>query len=161
MTCVYELPVPEKVSKMLTELLGRNAKAARAARYPVGPKTPGAVGIYLTEESKPGAVVFVDLPLACSAGGALSLIPTNIVEEGIKSGDVPANILENFAEVLNVARAWFERPEVAKLKLESVKSAVGNCSRGLLTMLLKSKHRLDLAVEITGYPSGRMVICVT
>ena len=160
MSHVYELPAPESVSKMLSDLLGKPSKASRAQRYPVGPKTPGAVGIYMTEENKPGVVVFADLALACSAGGALSLIPANIVEEGIKGGDVPANMLENFQEVLNVGRSWFEKANAPKLKLESVKSAIGNCSKGLLTMLLKSKNRMDLNVEIPGYPKGRLVICV-
>jgi hypothetical protein len=160
MSCTYDLPAPETVSKLLSDLLGKSSKAARAQRLPVGPKTPGAVGILVDDAEKPGAVIFADLALACSAGGALSLIPQNIVEEGIKSGDVPSNMLENFQEVLNVARAWFERPNLPKLKLESVKSAIGNCSRGLLTMMLKSKYRLDLSIEIAGYPRGRMVICV-
>jgi len=160
MTCTYDLPAPETVSKLLSDLLGKSSKATRALRLPVGPKTPGAVGLLVNEESKPGAVIFADLAFACSAGGALSLIPQNIVEEGIKSGDVPSNMLENYQEVLNVARGWFERPNLPKLKLESVKSAMGNCSRGMLTMMLKSKHRLDLAIEIAGYPRGRLVICV-
>jgi hypothetical protein len=160
MATTYELPTPEVVSKLLSDLLGKATKTSRSTRFPIGPKTPGAVGIYLGEADKPGAVVFADLPLACAAGGALSLIPMNIVEEGIKSGDVPSNMLENFAEVLNVTRSLFEKPNVPKLKLESVKSAIGNCSRGLLTLLLKSKYRLDLNVEIAEYPRGRLVICV-
>lgn len=161
MTCVYELPAPETVTKLLSDLLGKPSKALRASRFPVGPKTPGAVSILVNEENKPGVVIFADIAFACSAGGALSLIPQNIVEEGIKSGDVPSNMLENFKEVMNIARSWFEKPSVPKLKLDSVKPAIGNCSRGLLTMLLKSKYRLDLNVEITGYPKGRLVICVT
>ena len=160
MSCLYELPPPESVSKLLSDLLGKPSKAIRANRFPVGPKTAGAVSIFVSDENKPCAVVFSDIAFTCSAGGALSLIPQNIVEEGIKSGDVPANMLENFQEVMNVARSWFERPNVPKLKLESVKSAIGNCSKGLLTMLLKSKHRLDLNIDIAGYPKGRLVICV-
>lgn len=162
MTVVYNLPNPESVSKLLSDTLGKPIKTQRGPRFPVGPKTPGAIGIYVSEsEGKPGAVVFADLCAACSTGSALSLIPANITEEGIKSGDVPANMLENYSEVLNIARTMFERDTAPKLKLDSVKSAVGNCSKGLLTMLLKSKHRLDLNVEIPGYPRGRLVICVS
>lgn len=160
MPCVYELPAPEGLSKALSESLGKDVKASRAQRLPVGPKTPGAVGVLVDEASKHGAVIFADLALACTAGGALSSIPRNIVEEGIKSGDVPANLLESYQEVMNAAPGWFERPNLPKLKVDSTKSAAGNCSRGMLTMMLKSKHRLDFAIEVAGYPRGRLAICV-
>jgi hypothetical protein len=161
MAPTYDLPIPDDVSKKLSDMLGKPAKASPGNRFPVGPKTPGAVSILVNEENKPGAVIFADVAFACSAGGALSMIPQNIVEEGIKSGDIPANMLDSFREVMNVAQSWFEKPDAPKLKLESVRSAIGNCSRALLTMLLKSKNRLDLSVEFTGYPKGRIVICVT
>jgi hypothetical protein len=160
MGSTYELPAPEVVSAALSELLGKPTKATRTTRLPVGPKTPGTVAMYIDEQRKAGAVIFTDLALACAAGGAVSALPQNIVEEGIKSGDVPSNMLESLQEVMAAANAWFERPNVPALKLDAAKSAVGNCSRGLLTMLHKSKNRLDLTIEITGYPKGRIVICV-
>jgi hypothetical protein len=95
-----------------------------------------------------------DYSFANYAGAALSAIPLATASSAIKAGTVADNILENLAEVMNVAVNLFIDSFGGRLELESV-LRVADLSPETQALLL-ADNRAKIEVAIPRYGSGRV-----
>jgi hypothetical protein len=148
---VASLPAVQDVRELFAMLLRRVVSVSG------GPAAsgPGAVaGVYSDDQGGAGAVAVFDLALAGRAGAALSMIPVGMVAESIRRGQLADNLLDNLAEVLNVANALFNDGSGPHLKLSSVVPIVtGECAP-------VPSRRLDTCVKIAGYGVGALSLIV-
>lgn len=161
MTAVHTLPEPATVGQLLGNLFGKKVTTTKAAaKVVLGPRTPGALGVFVADDGQPAALVYCDVAIACSAGAALALVPPATALETVKSNTIPANLLENLHEVINVARSWFESAGAPRVKLAVVHAPPWTLAKEELALAMKPTERLDLDIEITGYAKGKMCLLV-
>jgi hypothetical protein len=152
------LPSVENICKLLGEILGKEVKAAFAPAYSLSLLKPKVVAAYRAGAGCPIYVCVCDLRFAVFAGAALSLIPAEVAKENLKAGRCDVSLLENLAEILNIARQWFQKPGGQHVgspyiyyKAEQIPSVIG-------TLLTAPSFRLDLDIGIPGYGTGRVSI---
>ena len=152
------LPHPKDVRDMFTGLLGREVEVAPGT--PVVPTDVErvAVGVYVEDNLSLAAAIAADLPLAAFAGAALGLVPRGAAEDAVEDKALPANLWENFAELLNIGASLLNHDGAPHVRLYGLHHPdqlptpdVGELLRGL-------GHRLDLVVKIAGYGSGALSI---
>lgn len=112
------------------------------------------VASYHDNEGVIKRLLVCDYSFANFAGAALSAIPVATATSAIKAGTVADNILENLAEVMNVAVNLFIDSFGGRLELESV-LRVADLSPETLAAL-QSDHRVRIEVAIPKYGSGKV-----
>ena len=153
-----KLPAPDALMKMLTSLVDRRVVALRGARMM---KTEWrAIASYVDKTSALRFVAATDMAFLASTGAALALIPVPQVQDAIKTGKPSPVLIENAFEVMNIASALFneldESMHVKIRKLDLMPSLPADAT----VALERAKTRLDLDVEITGYPKGKLSLAV-
>lgn len=152
-----EMPTPEDVSKLLTGLLSRRTVVKRASAWLDAAKQPVWVGDYLADAGAVDAAFVCELPLAGFLGAALAMIPPKIAVDAAKAGKLPADISENFREVVNVVSATLNHGTV-HVRLGAVAVKPGGAA-ALPSPLQKGPvRRLDLDVSVDGYGAGKMCL---
>ena len=134
-------------------LVGKRVRAKKVAAL-VGP----AIKATATYVDATGAVAFValtDLPLVASMGAALAMIPPAMAQESIKSGKAGPMLVENAYEILNVAASLFN-DEDGSTHVKVTKLDFAPLAADIATRVRTSKHRIDLDVEVPGYPNGKV-----
>ena len=154
----FQLPSPEALSKTFTSLLGRQVTAKRAAA-PSAAKNP-VVAVYSTAASPAAVVCLVDLPLACSLGAALSMIPAPVASQSAKAGSVAANLLENLTEVMNVAAGLLNTGGQVRLALSQVIPPGKPLPPEATALRARPAGRADFDVAIAGYEAGGLAVLV-
>ncbi|MBL8768672.1 MAG: hypothetical protein JNL94_14945 [Planctomycetes bacterium] len=161
MASVHNIPAPDAVARLFNDLLGRRVVAKKSAvKQAVTPRSPGAFGLYGPGDDQIDGIVFCDVALACYSGAALSLIPAATVQQSVRAGKMADGTFENFSEVLNIARGWFDTPGQPPVKLRRCVPAPCDLPKELIALLLKPAERLDLDIEIDGYGAGKMLLVV-
>lgn len=155
----FQLPAPETIAKTLTNLLGRQATVKRAAA-PSPAKNP-VVAIYSTAASTAAVLCVLDLPLGCSLGAALSMIPAPVASGCAKSGTIADNLLENLVEVMNVSAALLSAGSQVRLALAQVIPPGKPLPPEATALRTKPAGRLDLDVSIAGYEAGGLAVLVS
>ncbi len=118
---------------------------------------PGAaVALYVDDHLRSAAVVVFDFALAAHAGAAIGLLPPGASEAAMEDGELPKNLHENAAEVLNIMASLFNVPGAPHLKLHAA-YAPGEVLR-VTEMATRTGSRLDLKVEIARYGKGALSI---
>jgi hypothetical protein len=148
------MPTAFEVQGILTSLLGKPVRA-RACK-PVDPATldKGVVALFTSGARSCAFVTIFDLPLACSLGAALMLIPGDTARESAKSGTIPENILDNVREVFNVCSRFFSAKDAPRCYLESCHIPGTEIPESALKMVREAPTRLCFQLELTGYPGG-------
>jgi len=150
------LPSADDVSRLLNGLLGKSVNVKKGT--PVSPdKVKASVALYRDASGALGAVCVSDLVVAAGAGAALALVPAGVAADSAKEGVLPANLAENWREVLNVASSWFNvaGSHVSLREVLQPADAVPDDAKALLA---KPPTRADFEVEIAGYGSGHMTL---
>lgn len=149
--------------ELRTLLDGLFDKPVKVAAHPT-PVLPGrdvqVVGCYVDDTSALRAVVFTDLVVGASLGGALALVPAPRVEEAVGAGAVPADLADNTREVLNIAASLFNCGD-AHLKLDAVFVAPQPVSEQVVDFLRGASQRQDVTVDVPGYGSGVVALLVS
>ena len=158
MSTSFTMPAGAELGQKLGDLIGKEIAVGRGQRIPIGPRSRGAMGVFAAEDGEASALVYFDLPAACSTGAAIALLPAASAEEGEKRGQVPEDLFENLTEVFNVAHSWFENGP--PLKLVGSLSLPAPMSRPVMLLLLRQTNRLDLTIEIPDYSQGQLSIFV-
>ncbi|HET7658777.1 MAG TPA: hypothetical protein VFK66_00205 [Oryzihumus sp.] len=153
------LPPPKRIRDLFADLLGREVDISPCLE-PVVPTLlrPCAIGVYVTDDIKTGAVVCADLELAARAGAALSLVPKAGADAAIEGRYIPQNLLDNFAEVINVFAGLFNVPNAPHLKLYSVVAPDETPPADLVPLVRRVTRRVDLRLAIDGYGLGHLAV---
>jgi hypothetical protein len=157
-TLTTALPNPKDVRDMLTELLGRDVTVAPAEPMPLGERDLVTVAVYVNDALRTAAVVMVDLPLSAYAGAAIGLVPAGGAEAAIEDRELAPSVKENLDEVLNIVSALFNTDGAPHLKLYATYGWGEAPPTDISAVMRAFGQRLDLAVTIAGYGSGRLGI---
>ena len=147
------LPTPESFADLAGMLVGKRVRAKKVPAL-----APTAIKANATYVDGSGAVAFValaDLALVASLGAALAMIPPTMVQEAIRSGKPGDMLVENAYEILNVAASLFNDAD-GSCHVKVTKLEFSALPADLATKVRTSKVRLDLDVEIPGYPNGKV-----
>lgn len=161
MASVHNIPAPDAVARLFNDLLGRRVIAKKSAvKQAVTPRSPGVFALYGPTDEQTDGIVFCDVALASFSGAALSLIPAATVQPSVRAGKMADGTFENFSEVMNIARGWFDTPGQPPVKLRRCVASPCELPKDLIAMILKPAERLDLDLEIDGYGAGKMLLIV-
>ena len=147
------LPTRENMNHLFTMLFG-DETACQPAKAPV-PLDPGTViGIYTDVSGAVRRAVACDLSFASSAGAALSLIPLATVNDAVKSGTLPDNILANLHEVMNISVNLFAESYKERLEFSNLVRFEGLADDAKASLQTGTKVNFD--VKFAQYPTGRV-----
>jgi cellulase/cellobiase CelA1 len=157
-TVISPLPSNLAIRNLLEDLLGRDVSVNPGPPCSVGGAPGAAVALYVDDHLRSAAVVVFDFALAAHAGAAIGLLPPGASEAALEDGELPTNLHENAAEVLNIMASLFNVPGAQHLKLHAA-YAPGEVLRSDVTeMATRTGSRLDLTVEIARYGKGALSI---
>lgn len=155
------LPDPKAVRDLLLDLLGRNVDVAVSDPYAPKPSEPATLAVYVDDSLRTMAVIALDLDISAHAAAAIGLVPVGGSEAAIEDGELSPLLQDNLAEVLNICASLLNAPGHPHVKLHAAYppgAAVPGDVHGYAAVL---GHRLDLAVDITGYGRGRWsIVCL-
>ncbi|MFK7931378.1 MAG: response regulator [Myxococcota bacterium] len=123
---------------------------------PMDVRNPGlsAFAVYELNGNAQGFVI-MELPLAASLAGGLSLIPPARVEAAVKSGALEGELLGNLNEAFNLmCRATGAGGKAATLK----KVEIGTEIPLFLRALSRKCRRCDVRITVPGYSAGRLCL---
>jgi hypothetical protein len=155
-----KLPSPAAVGRMLTDLLGRSCGIQPTAKP--GFADQGIVGVLVDRAGATRGLTFSDRTFAACSGAALVLVPRAVADEATRKGVIPPSLLENHQEIVNVSTALFNavNSDADHLKLKETLVTGPATPQAIRTFLIKPTARLDLAVDVTGYGTGKLSLLV-
>ena len=161
MTTICPLPQHTEVKEFIENLLGKPVSVDDGKPVVLSPKRPSVIAPYLLDDGKVGAIAVCDIEFAACAGGALTMMPVDIVQDSIRQSKIPDNILENFKEVLNVFSGIFNKPDYSHVALSGVLITPLALSRNIVEVIAQPAGRMDFTISIDGYGSGRLSVLVS
>ncbi len=156
MTGTTVLPAPKPVKDMLTDLLGRDVTVAPSDPVPTGEKHPIAVGVFVDDSMRMGALAVMDLPMAAYCSAAIGLVPVGGAEAAIEDRELPKSLQDNLYEVLNIMSALFNVPGAPHLRLHASYPPGEIAPNDVAAVVRTLGMRLDQDVTIAGYGIGRL-----
>jgi len=160
MVAHYPVPIQEDVRDLLTDLLGRGVAVDKVPPGAFDDGEPGAIAEFVTDEEATAALCVLDAPFAVRVGAALVMVPANVAEEDLASGDVPDHHLENVREVVNIFGRMLNSATTPHVRLHGLHRWPGPLSEGVQALLEEPEFRRDFAVAVEGYGEGRFSILV-
>ncbi len=158
MTYQFRRPAPSTVSGMFSTLLGRDIKIDTRRRIRVGPRDHFTAATFLSESGTLIGMAAFDLPLSCSLGGALSLIPIHVVKKCQESHAMDEMLWENLHEVFNICTRFFHDAFFTEMiALDKVYTNPDDLPRDLLKFLRRATHRHEMGCTVPGYGAGGMM----
>lgn len=142
----------DELSKLLTTLMGRAAKATplKAAK----PITGAAVsGVFTAPDGEPRVLLVCELKVAACVGAGLAMLPPNQVAEAEKAGKLSEALAENVHEVFNVVASILNREGATHVSLSEVRT--GPLPAPLAARTKGWLQRVDFELDIAGYGKGR------
>jgi hypothetical protein len=154
---VVPLPPPAELEKLLSGLLMRTVKVAKAPGE--APGAPCAVALYRTEDPVLELAVLCDVPLAASLAAALSVVPAGAVKDCVAAGSLDESLRDNFAEVMNVLARFVSTGSGRRFTLQRVSCPPEPPVDALLTAAAGSDEKRELSADVSGYSAGRIAFC--
>lgn len=158
MNGVPPMPDAKSMSWLLEQLLGVDIASK------VGPATdledPYAIAVaeYVNEAGEPLGTWICDRAFVAYAGGALSMMSPELIDDALKAPEVPTSVAENVFEILNIGSRLFIDAGFNHMKLEKVHWGPGAVPAALRAMIAEPAGRVDVWVKITGYGGGRAIL---
>jgi hypothetical protein len=150
-----QLPAPKDVRDLFEDLLGRPTTVGTANPVLAEDMKTTLVSLYTDSKQKLWAVAGLDLPLTVYAGSALGLLPPGGAQDCVEDGVVTETVAENVREVCNIMASLLNSEGGPHLKLHQVFLPGEAPPSDAGATLLALGRRLDLAVEVGGYGTGR------
>ena len=99
--------------------------------------------------------------MAAYCGAAIGLVPPGGAAAAVEDGELFPNLRENACEVLNVMAALFNVGTAPHLKLYSTSAPEEALPGDVAGHLAALGGRVDWTVDIKGYGTGQLSICLT
>lgn len=143
----------KSITEFLTMLYGLNVSAK--ATGSVDASNVHAVATYSSDDGDVKGSIFCDLACAAKLGAALTQIPAGGVEDAIKEGALPDNILENLSEAFNILVNIFPDQASKRLALKEV-----ICGKEAAEILngRSSGESQDFELDIQRYGTGQILV---
>ncbi len=146
------------ISELLGMLVGKQVSCKPGKQLSPTSETLGAQGVYVFDDGEIAAVILTDMGFSSSTGAALSMLNARLAEEAMKRGELDEVMRENVQEVLNIGASWFNAPYRPHVKFREQAVAPETLPGDAEGVLFDYDRRLDLSVEIAGYPAGTISI---
>ncbi|GMA35622.1 MULTISPECIES: hypothetical protein [Demequina] len=153
------VPTAFEVRELFEGMLGREVEWDGNAKR-VDPLDGATVATYVDDLGNVLALALADVPLTARAGAAIGLLPQAIAEQAVESSLVTPVQYENAVEILNVAASLLNKPDSPHLRLREAFSPRETLPAEVSELALQQANRLDGALTIQGYGSGRISIVV-
>jgi hypothetical protein len=154
-----DMPDRKQIRDLFEGLLGRDVAIADATE-PLSPDVvpKPAVAVYVDDTGRFAALALMDFSLVAHTGASLALIPVGGAEAAIEDNVMPANLMENCSEVLNVLAAPIGDASGVHQRLERVYSPSDALPPELAAVAATIGAREDVQLDIAGYGSGRLAV---
>lgn len=155
-----QLPSPKDVRDLLEELLGKDITVGDGTPAAAADLRKATIAVYVDDAKQAVGVGGMDLPLSAWIGSAIGLIPKGGAEACVEDGELTKMVGENVREVCNVMAALLNKEGAPHLRLEKESCYLPGESppADILGRMVALGARLDLAVAVAGYGSGRLWI---
>ena len=154
----FPVPIQEDIRDLLVDLLGRGAAVDKVKDKSFGEEGPALIAEFSTDEDEVGALCVVDAQFTLRCGAALAMVPTTVVEEAMRRGELPENLVENVQEVANILAQLLNSPKTPHLRLKAVHQLPVELPPGVASLMEAPEFRRDFAIAIEGYGNGRMAL---
>jgi hypothetical protein len=156
----YPVPIQEDIRDLLHDLLARGAAVDKTDPIALVDGVPAAVAEYVTDDDRTGALCVVDGEFAIRAAAALVMVPSNVAEEDVASGEIPDSAMENAREIVNILARLLNSASTPHLRLAEFHRWPGELPEGVEKLLATPEYRRDFLVTIDGYGDGRFSLLV-
>lgn len=116
------------------------------------------VAYYVTSEDALASFCVVDLSLAAYLGAALAMIPSDIAQEEIDSGELGEDLLDAYYEVANIMAALLCADGTPHVRLLGIDVAGMPYESAVLATIKDPGHRIDIQVDVDNYGSGVLTL---
>lgn len=157
MSIEIPLPIQEAVRDLLSDLVGTGVAVDKTSPLIFDEEdTKGVISEYIDDDDVLVALCLADGPFACYCGAALSMIPSAVAKESIKRNELPENLLDNYAEVVNIMSRLVNSSTSPHLRLGKVYVVPGDLPEAAANAVASPSMRRDFIATISGYGSGKM-----
>lgn len=160
MVAHYPVPIQEDVRDLLTELLGRGVAVDKVSTLGLDDDVPAAVAEYATDDDETAVLCIVDAAFAVRVGAALVMVPPNVAEEDLATGEIPDHHLENVREVVNIFGRMLNSASTPHVRLLELHRWPGELPPRVQALLEAPEFRRDFVVTVEGYGEGRFSLLV-
>ena len=154
----FPVPIQEDIRDLLVDLLGRGAAVDKVKGRDFGGDDLALIAEFVTDEGEVGCLCAVDAEFTLRCGAALAMVPTTVVEEAMRRGELPENLVENVQEIANIMAQLFNSPKTPHLRLNTVHQMPGELPPAVTRLWDAPEFRRDFAIAIEGYGNGRMAL---
>lgn len=154
------LPIQEAVRDLVADLLSKACEVDPAAdSLPLQPDLPLVLAEYIDEDGDVAGVAVADLAFACRSGSALVMMPSDVAEAALASGQLDGDMLDSFREVVNVLTRLLNSAETPRVRLRGVYQS-GQLLPGEVRTMLRGQgaRRRDFTVSIEEYGAGQLAL---
>ena len=156
------MPVPQLfppimvLRDILLDMLGRDVQVAPSKPWSPTPKDPGAVAVYVDDNTRLAGLICCNLSLAVALGASIALIPAKTAAGCLETGRLTNDMAENLNEVLNILASIFNLADRTHVKLYALHVPGDQPPADLTAQLRAFGKREDLKITVAGYGSGLM-----
>lgn len=149
-------PTDADVAHLMHSLFGLKVTAAPVKS---GSLPYGTIAEYVDAQGQIAGYIACDLQSACRIAAALTHIPSARVAEAVQDGSIPATLLENLTEIMNISVNLLKAPTGVRLVLKRCLST--DCSEWEETLAAaQALHGTVLGFDIDRYGVCQLaVIC--
>ncbi len=154
------LPAPKHIKDLFEALLGRDVSLGDGVPVPLDARPRPTTAVYVDDNLSLSAVALMDFPLTAYSGAALALLPKGGAQDAIDESDLPASLLENAAELLNVLAAPIGEASGVHQRLHQTFGPDQLPPSDVSAWSARLGSRLDVELDIKGYGKGTLsVVC--
>jgi len=154
------LPSAKDVRDLLEDLLGRNITVSSADRLLSTDLYNTMVSLYVDDTLRLSAVVGLDLHLTVFSAAALGLVPPGGAKAVIEDREISPLLAENAGEVCNILGSLLNREGLPHIRFYQKFLPGEPAPTDATGYLMALGRRLDLAVDVAGYGSGKLSIAL-
>jgi two-component system chemotaxis response regulator CheY len=144
---------PAGVEQAFNSLLQRQSTVVKGRSINIRARRQNVAALYRDEEGEVAAACVCSFEVALSMGSALSLVPTGIFREHLKTKKTDANMEENLHEVFNVFGRILSKERRQALTLSEVQVLYDIPERSL-RQLVRHGESASVQVEVQSYGRG-------
>lgn len=154
------LPALPAIGAMLSDLL--SVPVAIKALVPALAQEGTSVAIYRCSTSNDIAnVLLCDMGFVAAVGASLSMIPAGVAAEAVRTGRPSEAIVENWAEVVNIASSLYNNASQLHVRLVERHVKPPKLPPEVIAAVQRCKVRIDAEISVKGYGSGKLAMFAT
>ena len=140
------------VKKTLDSLFGKDIGLKDTK--PIDTSNKVVIGSYSNGEGKTTGVIVMDYSCACYTAAALLMMPVDIADENIKSGEIQDSLRDNLYEVLNIGVSFFSDGTSPDMRIKEMLVGPSDIPSDVKNVFKNAYTDLHVEMEIPGYGIG-------